>query len=443
MKKIFLLFIITNTLLFGQSHLPEKNINNFHSIPPSIPYEDSTYMPLRIGNIYQYIYSYSAQQGYWGDFKVHIAYGKVLSDTLINNYKYYLYSIDDSVHWYRYSKEDNKLFELLSGNDLIYMDFNLATGDTFTHLNNYYPAVIFEGDTTLFGYNLSFKGFRQTLGPSVFRREHFAKGLGIFQYYQEGILPPRPKTIISLIMAILNDSTGNTYFYTNHFKPEISLTPITKISSNLFNLNFTVKHKYNIYPAPPPFPWSEINFIDSVKFISYYSKEDSVINLPIVISNRVGIYGQYEVNTLVDSMLLRNGFTFNYKIFARDKGLISETSTSPDSGYYQCVWDFNTSVGNETQPVEVFELHQNYPNPFNPSTVIGYQLPVAGDVTLKVYDVLGREVATLVDEFKDAGYHKVEFNVAQVSRPELASGIYFYRLRTGNYIATKKMVVVR
>jgi hypothetical protein len=61
-------------------------------------------------------------------------------------------------------------------------------------------------------------------------------------------------------------------------------------------------------------------------------------------------------------------------------------------------------------PVSSYSLEQNYPNPFNPSTVISYQLPVSGDVTLKVFDILGNEIATLVDEYKPAGRYEVEFN---------------------------------
>ena len=100
------------------------------------------------------------------------------------------------------------------------------------------------------------------------------------------------------------------------------------------------------------------------------------------------------------------------------------------------------SVDDEKKLHKSFSLSQNYPNPFNPSTVIAYQLPVAGDVTLKVYDVLGREVATLVDEYKEAGYHEVDFQLA-VGNKQYSSGIYYYQLRAGNNIATKKMMVIR
>lgn len=110
-----------------------------------------------------------------------------------------------------------------------------------------------------------------------------------------------------------------------------------------------------------------------------------------------------------------------------------------------------TSVEDDRYTPTSFSLEQNYPNPFNPSTIIGYQLPVSGSVTLKVYDLLGREVATLVDEYKPAGRYEVEFNIAQVSRLELASGVYLYQLKVVNpetssgqgFIQTKKMLFLK
>lgn len=92
---------------------------------------------------------------------------------------------------------------------------------------------------------------------------------------------------------------------------------------------------------------------------------------------------------------------------------------------------------NDNLPVDFF-LEQNYPNPFNPNTVIGYQLPVTGDVTLKIYDILGNAIATLVNEYLEAGRYKVEFDAKSLS-----SGIYFYTLQAGSYKETRKMVLIR
>jgi hypothetical protein len=83
-------------------------------------------------------------------------------------------------------------------------------------------------------------------------------------------------------------------------------------------------------------------------------------------------------------------------------------------------------------------LHQNYPNPFNPTTKISYEVPELSFVSLKVFDVLGNEVAALVENENPLGSYEVEFDAA-----ELTSGIYLYKLIAGNYIETKKMILLK
>ena len=90
-----------------------------------------------------------------------------------------------------------------------------------------------------------------------------------------------------------------------------------------------------------------------------------------------------------------------------------------------------------TAPIE-FALYQNYPNPFNPSTTINYQIPELSNVTLKVYDVLGNEIKTIVNEEKQSGIYNVEFDATGLS-----SGIYLYRLQAGNFIETKKILLLK
>jgi hypothetical protein len=98
-----------------------------------------------------------------------------------------------------------------------------------------------------------------------------------------------------------------------------------------------------------------------------------------------------------------------------------------------------TNVVNENiSSPNTFLLHQNYPNPFNPSTKISWQSPVSGWQTIKVYDLLGNEIATLVDEYKTAGSYQVGFNLQNIS-----SGIYFYKLTSGKFTETKKMILLR
>lgn len=98
----------------------------------------------------------------------------------------------------------------------------------------------------------------------------------------------------------------------------------------------------------------------------------------------------------------------------------------------------STAVLEEEIFPSTFFLNQNYPNPFNPSTSIQYQIAGISQVTLKVYDVLGNEVATLVNEAKRAGSYEVNFNASKLS-----SGIYFYKLQAGTFLKTKKMILMK
>ena len=130
---------------------------------------------------------------------------------------------------------------------------------------------------------------------------------------------------------------------------------------------------------------------------------------------------------------------YTFKLIAKNNNEI--VALSPEYKINQL-----TGVETDVEVVQSFSLGQNYPNPFNPSTVISWQLAVGAHVTLKVYDVLGNEVATLVNENQSSGSYKVEFKSAVGSR-QLVSGIYFYQLRTtfggGNFVETKKMLLLK
>jgi hypothetical protein len=128
------------------------------------------------------------------------------------------------------------------------------------------------------------------------------------------------------------------------------------------------------------------------------------------------------------------------------------TLTAPAPGNYvvnagysnDLKWDSSavnlnvTSVGNHNQNPILYKLYDNYPNPFNPSTMLRYSVPEETYTVLKIYNSIGREVITLVNETKPAGIYSVEF-----SATDLASGTYYYTLQAGSFIETKKMLLIK
>jgi hypothetical protein len=154
---------------------------------------------------------------------------------------------------------------------------------------------------------------------------------------------------------------------------------------------------------------------------------------------------EYDPNSdtwnVIDSIpfvkILHTASVFENKIY-----LISGSTTSVcDLTPTYAVYSFDIPVGVETQDnivPEYFVLYQNYPNPFNPSTKIKYSVPQSSNVVIKVFDVLGNEISTLVNEEIVAGSYEVKFNAS-----ELASGIYFYKLNAGSFVEIKKMMLLK
>jgi len=138
-----------------------------------------------------------------------------------------------------------------------------------------------------------------------------------------------------------------------------------------------------------------------------------------------------------------------YIVGRGNSALNSITEARSIAQYSKSVYDGNfslpTSVEDKVQAVpNKFKLYQNYPNPFNPVTNIKYQIPITNRVTLKLFDILGREVAVLVNEEKQPGDYEVRLTINDPSADgRLTSGIYIYQLKAGNFISTKKMILIK
>jgi hypothetical protein len=212
---------------------------------------------------------------------------------------------------------------------------------------------------------------------------------------------------------------------------------------DLFNTNPTDSMQYD--------PYTIINVDNRIDAFGVLPVQD----IDMTVETR-GINGVPSIHTLPihTHKVLPNG---NKIVFLSYDPL--SLDSSPDSLWYgfthentpyQALQWFGVSVGVELEEKEIipekFKLYQNYPNPFNPGTMIRYEIPGQADnmlVVLKIYDVLGNEITTLVNEEKPAGSYEVEFNSRGLIHQTLPSGIYFYQLKAGNFIETKKMILMK
>ncbi|HEX2982954.1 MAG TPA: choice-of-anchor J domain-containing protein [Ignavibacteriales bacterium] len=151
------------------------------------------------------------------------------------------------------------------------------------------------------------------------------------------------------------------------------------------------------------------------------------------------ITGGYLASDMV--AVVRNDSAF----LAVTGGYNSNGNTRTNEWLYIGPSDLDSSVigtaeePNSPTPV-LYSLSQNYPNPFNPSTTIKYSIAEAGKVELKIYNMLGQEITTLVNEMKNAGQHEVKFNAAGIN---LSSGVYIYRIKSGSFVQTKKLMLIK
>lgn len=119
-------------------------------------------------------------------------------------------------------------------------------------------------------------------------------------------------------------------------------------------------------------------------------------------------------------------------------GISSNTNYIMNSGFWYSAGLITDIDDEKILLPEDFDLFQNYPNPFNPTTTIRYSLPEESFVSIKVYDILGRLIVSLVEEEKPIGYHEIQFNAVSI-----ASGTYFYRMEAGDHVYVKKLIVLK
>ena len=192
--------------------------------------------------------------------------------------------------------------------------------------------------------------------------------------------------------------------------------------------------------------FSQTIYVNGVYQNSYSVSLNSIVDAYGTMTLPGGVsYDALRLRETIDIQII--GLVFvNYIFIAKNGAQVNlrpTDSNPPNSGTISADITrynspFTTSVEQISGLPENFSLQQNYPNPFNPSTLIEYSIPEQSFVDLKVYDILGNEVATLVNEEQSAGVYRADFTGA-----DLTSGIYFYQLQAGNFVETKKMILIK
>jgi len=206
-----------------------------------------------------------------------------------------------------------------------------------------------------------------------------------------------------------------------------------------------------VYDITPP-QLVNASLLDSVNLeVEFSETVDSTTALNISnysIDNGINILGIQKSTSQNKLIINTTTHTFGHQYTITVNNVSDLSGNLISANHNAAEYSIPPSDADDEKIPKEFILSQNYPNPFNPSTVIRYQLPVTSQILIKVYDILGNEVATLVDEFKPAGSYEVEFNTS-TSAGELASGVYVYRLQTAPsagsgqvFTETKKMVLL-
>lgn len=243
----------------------------------------------------------------------------------------------------------------------------------------------------------------------------------------EGIAATKPieKRGVGKILAGSNSVDSSTFF-TFRQRPTLVYIPMGLINPRNVLVRFHEDSKLNYanlaIRLPPTYLITELNLVSAI-----HSRISTKTDITSQLQNADGVYATLEPGEVIELQ------------FPKSPGPPNEIRSFilASRGRYERISD-SSSNRNVAAGITQFSLTPNFPNPFNPTTVIKYALPIDAYVTIKIYDILGREVSTLVQQEQTAGWHEVS-----VDASTLSSGIYFYKLQAGTFVGVKKMVLIK
>ena len=282
------------------------------------------------------------------------------------------------------------------GNDYV---LNFKTGNT-----NFVQGIEFDNFESIGGWkNPAYSGSTNGVDTSKSKFEI------IFGHNIDGRFSGR-------LTSVFSDSTGGLCRYYDAAKPNIGNAD----SNNIFGI------------------W--VNGDLSYNYIEFWFYKNSNENVEVK-TDTLNWTGWKFLQIPVGNISSSGDVLFNSIVIKQNPNGLDSSQVYVDEA--QSTHSITTGLfeSNSVKPSQ-FKLSQNYPNPFNPSTIIEYQIPKNEFVSLKIYDMLGRNVATLVNEQKAAGNYLVQFNTDELPN-KLTSGVYFYTLRTGSFVKTKKLILMK
>jgi len=385
------------------------------------------FFPLKVGNAYQVLDDWWwVGQGGTGDSGINYYKLIVAHDTVINGETYFSllcnYGLKPfkSDYLYRYDSLQNMLFIRLPSytTTRLAADFNLPAGSNYTSyitgtnlqfLSEGIASQVVLGDTH-YVYSMNHSDIPRHL-------YQFANDIGFFKYnYYYGTYGYASSHQQTTISAIIDSETYNPLILQAD-----TLYPIQDRPVDTFPFLLTIGYTASVK-----------TLIDSFYLSVEHIRADTVIQTK-----------HYDIDWWNPHLTLSlTGLLAGDKVKLRatitDTSIFYNTAHYPDTGWVVMnVLPPILNVEDGNLPID-YGLSQNYPNPFNPITSIQYQLPEPAFVTIKVYDVLGNEIETLVNEERNAGSYKIDFNGL-----ELTSGIYYYRIAADNFSQTKKMILLK
>ena len=396
------------------------------------------WFPLEAGNKWQY---FDFSRYYPITYQYSLVNMTITDSININNTKYYKASNFfnfPSGTLIRYDEQTQRIIILKEGIEYTFVDFSKMEGETYQQIqpdNSFLQVEATVSNIVVFNDTILTKGFyRET--NQIYGYYNFAENIGLVDQDEERILLYTNQHDYDIIEYVLYNPE---YFHNKHQQiPSIQFQPISFIpESSYLNQNFKINHRYSILTNSPSYIYGFSYIKNSYIQSFYFNGADTIWNNIFNIPQTTEI--DFSLNYQFDTTKYNQGYHLYYRIAAVDKGIIADTFYSPQTGYYKLFWKDSTTSVTQTEFVALtYSLSQNYPNPFNPVSKIVFTIPKRENVSLKVYDILGSEIATLVNKELDAGKYDVEF-----SGKDLSSGIYIYQLKAGAFRETKKMMLLK